>query len=72
MGINVNDLNHVCYRCGSYTKNGHMKSVVSSWWVDTCPICNRVVPVTQVRDYGYFTQDEVIRMEAYAKVMADE
>ena len=70
--IKVTDLNQVCHECGTYTKNGHMKSALSSWWMDTCPICGKWKPVTQVRDFGYFTQDEIIRMEARAKVLSEE
>jgi len=59
----------VCHDCGTYTKNGKMASPWSTWHVATCDCCGRETPVTECRDYGYFTADEVMRMEARAMVL---
>ena len=61
-----------CFDCGTYTKGGKMASLISTWHVAMCDVCHRTAPVTESRDYGYFSADEVLRMEARAKVVYGE
>lgn len=40
-----------CYDCGN--EYGRHRGGASSFWQDTCEICNEIKPVTECRDFGY-------------------
>jgi len=52
----------VCLPCG--IKYGHRDSGVSTWHLDTCPVCGRPdVPVTEPRDFGHLRPEWVNERE---------
>ncbi len=48
----------VCIDCVKLVR-GYLPNRISCWHIDPCGICGKLKPVTEPRDFGHFSDDEI-------------
>jgi len=48
------DIQWVCFDCGK--KHGKYKPEMATWHIGSCDVCEKTIPITQKRDFGYLKE----------------